>query len=201
MVEAILFDFDGVIRQWDEPALWNYEEKAGYPPGTVFAVAFDPEVNGPAITGKWTWQKWKDETRRRLTEIHGRSIWPIVDQFFAFEGRIDPAMRDLLGKLQNEVKLGLLTNNHDDFERYLSEQGLESYFDFVGNTCRLKVAKPDPAAYLLALEALKVQPAACLFVDDLERNVQGALAVGMRAFHFTNKKELLTELNSLKIFV
>ena len=201
MVEAILFDFDGVIRQWDEPALWNYEETAGYPPGTVFAVAFDPEVNGPAITGKWTWQKWKDETRRRLTEIHGRSIWPIVDQFFAFEGRIDPAMRDLLGKLQNEVKLGLLTNNHDDFERYLSEQGLESYFDFVGNTCRLKVAKPDPAAYLLALEALKVQPAACLFVDDLERNVQGALAVGMRAFHFTNKKELLTELNSLKIFV
>jgi putative hydrolase of the HAD superfamily len=110
-------------------------------------------------------------------------------------------MRDLLGKLQHEVKLGLLTNNHDDFERYLSEQGLERYFDFVGNTCRLKVAKPDPAAYLLALEALKVQPAACLFVDDLERNVQGALGVGMRAFHFTSKKELLAELHSLKIFV
>jgi 2-haloacid dehalogenase len=65
----------------------------------------------------------------------------------------------------------------------------------------LKVAKPDPAAYLLALEALKVQPAACLFVDDLERNVQGALGVGMRAFHFTSKKELLAELHSLKIFV
>ena len=201
MVEAVLFDFDGVIRQWDEPALWNYEEKAGYPPGTVFTVAFDPEVNGPAIIGNWTWQEWKDETRRRLTEIHGQVIWPIVDQFFAFEGRIDPGMRDLLGKLQNQVKLGLLTNNHDDFERYLTEQGLENYFDFVGNTCRLKVAKPDPAAYLLALKALNVQPDACLFVDDLERNVQGALDVGMRAFHFTSKKELLAELKSLKIFV
>jgi len=52
VLDAVLFDFDGVIRQWDEPELWTFEAEAGFEAGTVHAVAFDTEVNHPVIRGQ-----------------------------------------------------------------------------------------------------------------------------------------------------
>lgn len=49
---------------------------------------------------------------------------------------------------------------------------------------RLHLRKPDPRSYLKAAEAIDVTPQDCVFVDDLRRNVRGAEAVGMRAFHY-----------------
>ena len=45
-------------------------------------------------------------------------------------------------------------------------------------------AQPDPAAYLASCDALALPPAGCLFVDDMQKNVDGAAAVGMHGFFF-----------------
>ena len=42
------------------------------------------------------------------------------------------------------------------------------------------VLKPDPRSYRLVLDELGVEPAEAVFVDDLPRNVDGALACGLR---------------------
>jgi FMN phosphatase YigB (HAD superfamily) len=52
-------------------------------------------------------------------------------------------------------------------------------------SCKTGVRKPDPEAYAGAARALGVPPAECLFVDDREANVRGALATGMPALRFT----------------
>ena len=59
------------------------------------------------------------------------------------------------------------------------------------------VAKPDPAAFLLVAERLGVEPARCVFVDDLRRNVLGAAAVGMTGVHHTSAAVTLQELEVL----
>ena len=41
------------------------------------------------------------------------------------------------------------------------------------------VRKPDPEIYLIAAKRLSEAPEACVFVDDVPRNVDGARAVGM----------------------
>ena len=41
--------------------------------------------------------------------------------------------------------------------------------------------KPQPEIYRLAAERLEVEPDACIFVDDLKENCEGAEAVGMTA--------------------
>ena len=43
MIEAILFDFDGVIRHWDESDLGTFEAEANVETGTVFATAIGKE--------------------------------------------------------------------------------------------------------------------------------------------------------------
>ena len=124
MIEAILFDFDGVIRQWDESDLWTFETEANIERGTVFAVAFSKELHAPLTRGELTWAQWKDETERILVESHGAFIRPIVKRFFAFEGRIDLEMVKLIKQLPKNLRLGILTNNHDRFEEYLQRVGV-----------------------------------------------------------------------------
>ncbi|MFT5531618.1 MAG: putative hydrolase of the HAD superfamily [Candidatus Poriferisodalaceae bacterium] len=199
VLDGVLFDFDGVIRQWDEPDLMTFEAEAGFEIGTVFEVAFHPDVNHPVIRGDRTWEQWRAMVLDRLTDTHGEHIEPVVHRFFEFEGRIDPHMVELLEALRGQVRIGLLTNNHDRFEAYLERVGLTGHFDVVVNTHRIGAAKPDPRAYHLALGALGVSAERCLFTDDLERNTQGATEAGLHAHHFVGQTGLEAALSELSI--
>ena len=197
MIEAILFDFDGVIRQWDESDLWTFETEANIERGTVFAVAFSKELHAPLTRGELTWAQWKDETERILVESHGAFIRPIVKRFFAFEGRIDLDMVKLIKQLPKNLRLGILTNNHDRFEEYLQRVGVAELFDAVINTHRIGVAKPEKLAYQKAVSHLYVEPQNCLFIDDVEGNVDGGEAAGLKCHHFQNQTGLVeSEKNS-----
>jgi len=46
--------------------------------------------------------------------------------------------------------------------------------------------KPDPEIYRAVCRALGAAPGECVFLDDLESNVEGARAAGLHAFRFTN---------------
>mgnify|MGYP003312922866 FL=1 len=199
MIEAILFDFDGVIRQWDESDLWTFETEANIERGTVFAVAFSKELHAPLTRGELTWAQWKDETERILVESHGAFIRPIVKRFFAFEGRIDLEMVKLIKQLPKNLRLGILTNNHDRFEEYLQRVGVAELFDAVINTHRIGVAKPEKLAYQKAVSRLSVEPENCLFVDDVEGNVDGGEAAGLKCHHFQNQTGLVEFLKKFDI--
>ncbi len=199
MIEAILFDFDGVIRQWDESDLWTFEAEANIERGTIFAVAFSKELHEPLTRGEITWVDWKDKTEHILVESHGAFIRPLVNRFFAFEGRIDQEMVNLIKQLPKQFRLGILTNNHDRFEDYLQRVGLTDLFDEVVNTHRIGVAKPDKPAYLRAVSRLSVEPQNCLFIDDVEANVEGGQAAGLKCHHFRTQTGLVEWLKEFDI--
>jgi putative hydrolase of the HAD superfamily len=60
-------------------------------------------------------------------------------------------------------------------------EDVSGLFDVVVLSGREGLRKPQPEIYLLAADRLGVPPAACVFVDDLPANVEGADAVGMTA--------------------
>lgn len=53
--------------------------------------------------------------------------------------------------------------------------------------------KPGPEIYRTLLERYRLDPAECVFVDDIQRNVDGALAVGMGGILFTGDAQALRE--------
>ena len=57
-----------------------------------------------------------------------------------------------------------------------------------------RLLKPDPAIYRVLLERNGIDAAACVFIDDSEKNVRGAEAVGMKAIHFTTPQALRADL-------
>lgn len=74
---------------------------------------------------------------------------------------------------------------------------LERIFDAVLISARVGLRKPDPKIYLLAAEKLGLEPASCVFVDDLEVNIEGARAVGMTALLHQDPAETIQRLEEL----
>ena len=60
---------------------------------------------------------------------------------------------------------------------------LDELFDTIVDSCEVGLRKPNPAIYLLAVERLGVPPERAVLLDDIESNLRGAEAAGLRAIH------------------
>jgi 2-haloacid dehalogenase len=60
----------------------------------------------------------------------------------------------------------------------------------------VKMLKPDPAIYYLALDRFGLRPDEALLVDDRKINVEGAEAVGMHGHLFTDAEDLRRRLEA-----
>jgi HAD superfamily hydrolase (TIGR01509 family) len=74
---------------------------------------------------------------------------------------------------------------------------LVRYFDALVFSGEVGFAKPSAQAYLITAERLGLPTDACVFVDDSQRNVDGAVAAGMVGVHHTSMPGTLTELSAL----
>ena len=74
---------------------------------------------------------------------------------------------------------------------------LAEIFDAVVISGEVGLHKPEPEIYLRAAEEAGVEPADCVFVDDLRENCEGAEAVGMRAIRHRDAAETIPKLADL----
>jgi phosphoserine phosphatase len=88
-----------------------------------------------------------------------------------------------LDALRGHHRLALVTNGASCLQREKFEaSGLADRFDAVVVSGELRSAKPDPAVYAHALEALGARPADAVMVgDNLRNDVDGAIAAGLSA--------------------
>jgi FMN phosphatase YigB (HAD superfamily) len=94
-----------------------------------------------------------------------------------------PDALDCVHALRSQgLRLAVLTNFQlPSVGQTLRHAGIDpSWFTALFSSGMLGYSKPDPRAYLAVAAALDLSPSACVFVDDLLANVEGACAVGMR---------------------
>lgn len=60
-----------------------------------------------------------------------------------------------------------------------------------------RLIKPDPAIYRVLIQRYKLEPAATVFVDDSERNVAAAAALGFHTVHYRPGVDLPQRLREL----
>ena len=114
-----------------------------------------------------------------------------------------PCLHTLRGR---DLQLAVLTNFElPSIHLTLRHAGLDpGWFAALLSSSTLGFFKPDPRAYLAAAAALELAPGECLFVDDLQVNVEAARAVGMRGVLLDRRRayaadpiERIEDLNSL----
>ena len=110
----------------------------------------------------------------------------------------------LLADLHERHRLALVTNGAACLQREkLERSGLAAHFDAVVVSGDLGIGKPDPAVFRHALSLVGVEPADAVMIGDtVERDIDGALALGLRAvwinrFGRARPREDLVEIGGL----
>lgn len=106
----------------------------------------------------------------------------------------------MLIALKRRYRLLLLSNtNMLHFAGLEAEYPLLRHFHEHVLSFRVKMMKPDAGIYRHAAEAAGCAPDACLFIDDLPENVDGARQAGMQALLFRSREELERDFDRLGI--
>jgi putative hydrolase of the HAD superfamily len=108
-------------------------------------------------------------------------------------------MLDLMRELRERgYRMAILTNNVREWEPlWRNKLPVDEIFELIVDSAWVGMRKPDPEIYRLTLERLGgLEPAACLFVDDNELNVEAARGLGMRAVQFRSNEQAIPEINS-----
>jgi putative hydrolase of the HAD superfamily len=109
---------------------------------------------------------------------------------------LNPAMLAWIPKIkQAGFRLGILSNMGDGVLDYMRPRfPWLAHFDQLTWSCELGVVKPDPGIYLHTVKKLNVSPGRALFIDNLQKNIVGAEAVGLHAALFENPAQLQNDL-------
>ena len=96
---------------------------------------------------------------------------------WAFPREQIPGMEDLVRRLKEAgYGIWLLSNASKMQPRYWCQVPVSRYFDGKLISCDVKVVKPCHRIYRLFTEKYSLDPAECLFVDDLTANVAAAVS-------------------------
>ncbi len=112
---------------------------------------------------------------------------------------LNPAAVGVLARVKAAGYKTLLLSNTDP-ERFgfvlrrFPELGL---FDDYVLSYKLKLLKPDPAIYFAAARLAGSTPPECVFIDDMEENVRGAVETGLAGIHYRPDTDLAAELKNL----
>jgi putative hydrolase of the HAD superfamily len=182
-IGAFLFDVDGVLRLWDGSQVEAIERLYGLVPGTLTAVAYDPDRFGPALLGRITDQDWRASVAAAMVPLCGdvaKAIDCVVD-WSARHGHIDPEVLDVITALRAEgLVVGLIANATDRLRFDLVELEVAEKVDTIVDSAHEGVAKPDAGIFLRAAEILEVVPERCLYVGARAEHVAGAERIGMK---------------------
>jgi putative hydrolase of the HAD superfamily len=119
------------------------------------------------------------------------------EAFFAGDG-IDYELVDFIRSLRPGYKTGILSNAWSGVRQWLTEKWrIMDAFDEAVISAEVGLVKPDPRIYELVLQALDVQPAEAVFVDDFLENVEAARRGGLHAIQFLNPSQAVAEINQI----
>ncbi len=91
----------------------------------------------------------------------------------------------------------VLSNASDMFYSYFPAFAPLDYFDGIVVSSDYHLLKPDLEIYKLFLKKFCLVPKECLFIDDREDNVQGAIKAGMQSIVFQNNFSNIREVFQL----
>ncbi|MFO1239525.1 MAG: HAD-IA family hydrolase [Sphingomonadaceae bacterium] len=206
-LKAVIWDFGGVVTSSPFDAFTRYESERGLPANTIRQInATDPDSNAWArferaeIDAKAFDSLFAEEAARIGHDIRGADVLALLS------GDVRPAMVSAIDTIKaSGLRTGCITNNvpagHGagmalTLGKAETIGAIMARFDHVIESSKAGIRKPDPRIYLMMCEALSVDPAHCVYLDDLGINCKPAAALGMRAIKVVSEAQALADLEA-----
>jgi putative hydrolase of the HAD superfamily len=203
-IEAVIWDFGGVFTSSPFEAFNRLEAELGAPKDHIRRVnAANHHENAWAlferneIDAARFDQLFLEESTALGFPVRGADVLPRLS------GELRPRMVAALKTCKQHFKVGCITNNvvsmhspgQDEIQRAAGAMGqIMPLFDAIIESSKAGVRKPDPRIYQMMCELLAVEPAQCVYLDDLGINCKPAAALGMTAIKVVDVDQTLAEL-------
>lgn len=203
MIQAVIFDFGGVITSSPFEAFAHYEQTHDLPKDIIrrtnalnhhdnaWAKFERAEIDLAAFD-----QLFADESRALGAEVRGAAVVKLL------KGEIRPEMVEALRRIKARFKTGCITNNlpanamgsTDGRALYVAE--VMVLFDHVIESAKIGLRKPDSRIYTMMTDTLGVDPNSCVYLDDLGVNLKPARELGMTTIKVISGAQALAELEA-----
>ena len=204
MIEAVIWDFGGVLTTSPFEAFARFERERGFPVDIIRRTNAANHLEN-------AWARFERaeidvETFDRLfaeeslalggAEVRGREVLPLL------VGDLRPEMVGALKRIGQNFKTGCITNNlpanaiGSAAGRRLYIAEVMALFDHVIESAKIGLRKPDPRIYEMMVETLQVDPKNCVYLDDLGVNLKPARDMGMTTIKVLNAAQAIGELEA-----
>jgi putative hydrolase of the HAD superfamily len=203
MIEAVIWDFGGVLTSSPFEAFARFETERGLPADIIrrtnannlwenaWAKFERAEVDLEAFD-----QLFATESKALGAEVRGKDVLPLLS------GDLRPEMVEALKRVKTRFKTGCITNNLpanaigsiSGRSLYIAE--VMVLFDHVIESAKIGLRKPDPRIYQMMVAALGVDPKHCVYLDDLGVNLKPARDMGMTTIKVVNAPQAIAELEA-----
>ncbi len=185
-IRAVIWDMGGILYKTPFEVFDEVEPELGMPPGTLprgpFAPGGDAEYR-KISTGEITEGEYFVRYMETARDLGAPP--DLLDRIDWSRG-LRPEVMAAIDAIGPHYLQATLSN---DSSRWLGDEWWLTWphrgkFASVIDVKTLGIRKPHPETYMASARDLGLPPEACLFVDDMALNVDGAEAVGMEGFFF-----------------
>ena len=201
-IEGVIFDYGGVISARFFDNLDDFEDRMGYPRGSVHQLMFGDahsHLGGDPVDGTYdegpvhdfhllemgrlSFDDYLEGLISRAPDVIGKPL--DHDAYLTFATTMPvlvqwPMVQRIQRLHHDGIPLALLTNNVKEFgNAWRATFPVDDLFPVVVDSCEVGMRKPDRRIYELTCERVGVSPGAAVFLDDNLDNVNAAAALGI----------------------
>jgi putative hydrolase of the HAD superfamily len=197
-VKAVISDFGGVLTTPLVESFMAFQDRTGITTETLGkAMQAATEANGdnPLFEmerGEISEVAFLEKLTDSLEPLLGHRPEMHLFKEIYFEALDpNPPMIELMRELKDSgYRMAMLTNNVREWEPLWRPMlPVDEIFETVVDSGFVGCRKPESQIYAMTLDRIGLPPEACLFVDDVKVNCEGAERAGMAAVHFQDNEQ------------
>lgn len=191
MIDAVIFDLDGVIVSTDDCHYMAWKKMADEE-GIYFDEIINNRLRGVSrmesldIILERADKTYSDDEKTAMAERKNEYYKSYIKKLTPND--ILPGVMDNLNELINHnIKIAIGSSSKNT-PIILERIGLSEYFDAVSDGNNITNSKPDPEVFIKAAEMLGVAPKNCMIVEDADSGILAGKRAGMKTLAVNGAK-------------
>jgi HAD superfamily hydrolase (TIGR01549 family) len=197
MKKLLIFDFDGVIANSEEPRLKVFKQILN---NNRINISKDILFNLIGIPGKnFIEENLKEidqKLKNKILEEYKDNYLNKIDSFIKPVDITVNFIKNYKGNLKLAIATMSTQNLVDDILRQFK---IKDFFEILVTRKDVLKHKPDPEIYIKTAKKIVINPSECVVVEDTKIGAKAAIAAKMDCYILINKFNKKSDFNDLKI--
>ncbi|HGP8722184.1 TPA: HAD family hydrolase [Streptococcus pneumoniae] len=195
----IIFDLGNVLIEWNKEKILSKIYKNDLEYNLFNKFVFQSNLWIDLDNGKISLEFLENQLIDEMGHQYQDQIHELVWNWFNYVDLYDEVYELIKQLKKKNFQIYVLSNTSSIFHILLDSvlSKVSSVLDGYVISCEVKMMKPQKEIYLSLVNKYQLDIKDCIFLDDLEENVEAARTLGIKAFQIKERKEISNILKDL----